>query len=405
MRTYKYALGITSQIAFCSVPFRLDSYSACQFSCTYCFAKARGGHRGSGTLATLNVQALRQRLNRITSGVINSAIDEFFERRIPIQIGGMTDPFPAVEATSGVTRAVLEVLGGQDYPFLLSTSSSLNSLVEPAAFLSGRNGYIRFSVVGAGLQLRARLQRTDGNYWSQLRAIEQLRARGVAVGIRIQPIIPGHEEAVSALASELRDVGVSDVTLEYLKLPLESSGDIYLRLQRVLPPEVFALYQRPDAQVVGRERTLPLAYRAVELKKLKAEFNSRGFVVGLGDNEFMLLGDTSSCCNSASRYLRNATFFTHNVPGVVRAAKRGALISFDDVRSHWSPTTNVGTYMNSRSRLRHFGGRWSDTFGEIWNSAALYRPSFFGGIIPETVLDRSGNRIFRFNKDQWLPVG
>lgn len=405
MRTYKYALGITSQLAFCSVPFRLDSYSACQFSCTYCFAKARGGHRGSGTFASVNVQALRQRLNRVTAGVINSAVDEFFDRRIPIQIGGMTDPFPSVEAKVGVTRAVLELLGEYDYPFLLSTSSSLKSLVEPAAFLNGRNGYIRFSVVGAAQDLRARLQRTDGNYWSQLRAIEALRARGVAVGVRIQPIVPGHEEAVCALASELSDVGVSDVTLEYLKLPLESSGDIYLRLQRVLPSEVFELYRRPDAQVVGRERTLPLAYRAAGLKKIKAVFNSQGFVVGLGDNEFMLLGDTSSCCNSASRYLRNATFFTHNVPGVVRAANKGALILFDDVRSHWSPSTNVGTYMNSRSRLRDFGGRWSDFFGDIWNSGALYGPTFFGGIVAEAARDRFGNRMFRFVEDQWLPAG
>jgi hypothetical protein len=235
--------------------------------------------------------------------------------------------------------------------------------------------------------------------------MEGLRARGVAVGVRIQPIIPGQEEAVTTLAQELSNVGISDVTLEYLKLPLERAGNVYLRLLRVLPSEVFTLYHHPDAQVIGRERILPLAYRAAGLQKIKSVFNSCGFVVGLGDNEFTLQGDTSSCCNSASRYLRNAAFFTHNVPGVFRAAKKGALVSLDDARSHWSPKTNVGTYMNSRSRLRDLDRRWSDAFGDIWNGAALYRPSFFSGITPETVRDRAGNRMFRFNKEQWLPIG
>lgn len=43
-KEYTNSLSLTSQFSFCGLPFRLDTYSGCSFSCAYCFARIRGGN-------------------------------------------------------------------------------------------------------------------------------------------------------------------------------------------------------------------------------------------------------------------------------------------------------------------------------------------------------------------------
>ena len=84
---YKYYLALTSQLPFCSVPLRLDTYNSCQFSCSYCFAKARGGAPISGATSEASHSALRQRLSRASEGAPKGAVEEFLQQRIPHTTG------------------------------------------------------------------------------------------------------------------------------------------------------------------------------------------------------------------------------------------------------------------------------------------------------------------------------
>ena len=108
-KNYKHALSITSQLPFCSVPLRLDTYSDCQFSCAFCFAKSRGGNLGNAPRTIANIGAIGNRLKRIAAGTIRSALDEMLEKRVPIQFGGMTDPFSPWELKIKATAEALKL--------------------------------------------------------------------------------------------------------------------------------------------------------------------------------------------------------------------------------------------------------------------------------------------------------
>lgn len=90
---YRYFISLTSQLPFCGIPFRLDSYSRCQFGCRYCFASARGGAASPEKIAGGNVTALRRKFQRVAKGKPTTAIEEMLMARIPLHFGGMTDPF------------------------------------------------------------------------------------------------------------------------------------------------------------------------------------------------------------------------------------------------------------------------------------------------------------------------
>ena len=402
MNTYKYSIGITSQLPFCSVPFRLDIYNRCQFSCAYCFAKARGGHRGKSSMRVVNTDALAARLRRVGSGVIKSTVDEFFSRRIPLQIGGMSDPFSPVEAKTGAAFAVLKLMKKYNYPILISTSTRNQVRSDIDEILPELNLFYRVSVVGGDRRIRASLQTVDGDDKDLLRRIEALVARGVAVGVRIQPIIPGFEKGVIALGRSLLDAGVRDVTFEYLKFPLEQDTHIANSLNRLLPEATLRMYRADCSDRIGRERVINSKYRGAGLKALKQHFNKMGFRVGIGDNDYMLFGDTESCCNSASLYLKGANYFESNIPGHAKKKGWGETIALGDIASEWVPLTNVGTYLNSQSRLRKQGlGSWPAVIDEMWESNNIYSPTFFKGVTKTGDVDDQGRSVYVLTRAVW----
>src|SRR6266851_10324906 len=136
---YKHYIGITSQIGFCQVPLRLDAFNQCSFSCSYCFAKARGGYRGDRTIQIARAQNLEERFRRIQEGLISSAVDEFLSRKIPIQFGGMTDPFSSFEQKGGAALKLLQVLAIHKYPTLISTKSAMLSNLAYVNLLAAGN--------------------------------------------------------------------------------------------------------------------------------------------------------------------------------------------------------------------------------------------------------------------------
>jgi len=62
---------------------------------------------------------------RVKKGVIASALDEFLARCVPIQLGGLQDPFTPREEQFGVTLEILKILKEEEYPTIISTKGSV----------------------------------------------------------------------------------------------------------------------------------------------------------------------------------------------------------------------------------------------------------------------------------------
>jgi DNA repair photolyase len=125
MDYYSTPFSITSQFAFCGLPLRLDTYRGCGFSCSYCFARNRGGNLPDQGIRPANIETIRRVFSRSLQDGGPGVISEFLRRRIPIHLGGMSDPLQPAEERYQVTLTTLELLRQNSYPTVLSTRSAL----------------------------------------------------------------------------------------------------------------------------------------------------------------------------------------------------------------------------------------------------------------------------------------
>jgi DNA repair photolyase len=163
-KLYKHALSVSGQLFFCAAPIRLDAYDGCEFGCVYCFSRRRARRWASPGIHEASSQALAKRFERVKAGNLASALDEFLAERVPLQLGGLHDPFTPRESRRGVTRQLLEVLRIYEYPVLISTKGDI--VVEPTylALLKEMNVVVRFSAAGVADKFRASIDRRCSSY-------------------------------------------------------------------------------------------------------------------------------------------------------------------------------------------------------------------------------------------------
>lgn len=396
--TYKYYLAITSQLSFCSVPLRMDTYSSCQFSCSYCFSKSRGGAAASREKQEINPEALRKRLVRAKSGNGCGAVEEFLARQVPVQLGGMNDPFSPWEKVRKRTYETLRVLSDFDYPTIISTKGTLIAEQKYLDVLSSGNFYVRVSASLAGGVVVQKLERGVPTFEERLAVIAKLAKLGIPVSLRLQPIVPGEEEHMAAVVRAASNVGTCHISAEYLKLPLERRSTQAICLQEALP-DIYRRYRDAKARRIGREFVLPSARKKDGLFELQKETRSAGMSYGFADNEFLHLNRFESCCNGADLYLRNARFFGANILGIIKRQVHSNKILFRVEEDEWIPSSSVFSHLNSRSRGNKTAlapaARYVDFLRSKWNSSQWRGgPSSFWGIGDSGEVDGAGNKIF-----------
>lgn len=401
MSAYEHAIAITSQLPFCSVPLRLDAYNQCQFSCAFCFSKARGGNVEQTGLQFANSTALAARLKRVANGDVRSGLDEFLHKRVPIQFGGMNDPFGPWERERGIGLQLLRILADADYPTLISTKSTLLAEGDYRAALRAGNFYVRQSLTALPAPHLRRIERGTPSTDERLKTTETISSDGVAVSIRLQPIFLGYEEEAEKSLSGISAAGAVHVSTEYLKWPIETGSKEFDRLSSVFP-EMLAAYRTLGAHRIGREYTLPSSVTFPKLASLKRSAESLGLRFGFAETELLHLNAFSACCNASDFVLRDAHFFDATILGLVKKQLNQKLLKFPSKIAQWLPEKSVFRHINSRSRPNDFEGTARERHVEFlrrkWN-ADPWRggPASFLGITNTSTVDAVGNRVYACN--------
>lgn len=114
-------LGVSSNFVGCGNCFRLDSYKGCSFGCKYCFANNRsGGYVHDFRVGS--VDRLRTRMRKaIDLGDRNNLVNDMIGCRVPLHLGGMSDPLQDCEFKYGITLGYLGVSREYGYPINIST--------------------------------------------------------------------------------------------------------------------------------------------------------------------------------------------------------------------------------------------------------------------------------------------
>jgi len=342
-----------------------------------------------------------ERLRRVSDGNINSGVDEFLSRRIPLQFGGMTDPFSSLESKHRTALDHLEVLAKYKYPTLVSTKS--DAIVEPAyvdQFLAG-NFLIRFSVSVVRSATRGRIEKGTPSSSVIFRTIERLAHLGIDCAVRFQPVIPGHECVAFELVRDAARAGARHVTFEYLKLPIDDLDSPICQLPGLAGETLLNFYRRSGSTIQGRELVLPAHYKTAFLSEIGSFARQLRLSVGFGDNEFLPYSDGNSCCNGADLYLKGLNLFQANPASLIRRTKKGDEIVFDDLLKEWQPKSNIGSYLNSRVRTKStVQSDWRNQLERQWSPGAIYAPDFFHGVEGTGTNDRVGRPIFVRTQDR-----
>jgi len=397
--SYKHFISITSQLPFCSTPIRLDAYNSCQFGCTYCFAKSRGGNIASSKAELAKADLLSSRLRRVSKGNVSSALDEFLFMRVPIQFGGMSDPFSPWEEKHRATLRLLEVLKDFDYPTIISTKGTLFASDEYARLMRDGNFYVRVSITGAAHRVAGHLEAGVPDISSRLNALGRLASMGIPTSVRLQPIIPGHESSAAELLYGLAATGVRHVSGEYLKLPVEHSRSQSLSLERSLPG-IRQSFERLGAVRVGREYVLPAQSKIIGHELLETTATELGLVYGYADNEFLLRNRFSACCNASDLFLRNASVFRSNILGILKSTKDAEAVKLSWLPETGLPAFPLDTYLNSRSRPKVAPGtsskeRWIALLRGKWNSSGWRGgPASFWMVEDTNEVDQNGDKVY-----------
>lgn len=399
--TYKHALSVTGQIYFCAAPVRLDSYDTCQFSCTYCFSRDRSRTWASKGVHQASPTALRRRLERVERGEIRSAVDEFLSQRVPLQLGGLQDPFTPMEADRGVTKDLLNVLRDFGYPTLISTKGALPTTEPYLSILADMNVVVRLSAAGIAEPLRKVVEPRTNGFSATIEAITRLSGRGIACGLRIQPIFPGFEDEALEMASVAASVGVNQLSFEFLKIPGESVGTEIAATSRALGYDIFKRMRDHGVVRLGPDWTLSRDAKRPFVRRARHLSHSLGVKFGAGDTEFIPWSDGNGCCGASELTQPGASHFAGNFVGAIRAslARSDKKVRFDSLLDVWSPEHSIGNYMDWRRRLsaeqRDGRSDWLAFMARRWNGGkSPYSPSFFDGVLPTEETDAAGFRIY-----------
>ena len=117
----------TGEIADCSLPLTLDTYSNCSFGCVYCFSQyQRGIGKGKEEYKNKLVKCINvDKVKKIFSGEdTKSQFYKYVKDKRPIQYGGLSDQFDGYEKKYGQTYELLKYLREIDYPICFSTKSA-----------------------------------------------------------------------------------------------------------------------------------------------------------------------------------------------------------------------------------------------------------------------------------------
>ena len=288
---YENQIGLTSQFRFCGNCFRIDTYRGCDHGCKYCFANNRMA-RGFGGVNNMQLGDHTKIENTFKAAFENRGDTknlsvELLRARVPLHLGGMSDPFQKREALRGLTLKFLRLANMFKYPVVISTKAGCVPDYEYWNVLNPKLHTFQISLIGTDPVWVGKFESTSPPPAERIHFIKELKKRGFWVSIRIQPLLD-LDQADAVLKAVHKHIDYC--TIEHLKLPkfndkiwdsvLEHLSTEYKMLLRASP-------NKPEFELNSRVKLDNILF-------LKGKYPDVKF--GCGDNDLHEYSDSLNCC-------------------------------------------------------------------------------------------------------------
>lgn len=293
---------ITSQIDVCPIPFKYDTYTGCENGCRYCFARQL-------------IEFSRRKSDRSPDRVEPTNIEDFFkfwnskkedpehmfiQERIPLKIGGFSDPFPSIEIQQRNTFRALKFLDEYDYPVhILTKNPSL--LCEYLDKFDNPNWSIGVSIFTLDEKTKTEVEPNSPKIEDRLKSIKIISDCGYHVMVKIQPVVyPIILRELDNMIDVFSSSGAWAFNTESLKIRMSdfpNTKEYFNEMNKPLGYDVRDFYRR-NGKSEGIDTTLSghlkMNYirKCIELSKV---YKIKYFVA---DNNMGKLGDGPECCGT-----------------------------------------------------------------------------------------------------------
>jgi DNA repair photolyase len=208
------------------VPFRfsINPYRGCEHGCAYCYA--RPGHEMLGMNAGLDFET-RILVKHEAPALLRAELARDGWSGEMISISGVTDCYQPAERQFQLTRGCLQVMLEARQPVGIVTKNVLVlrdlDVLQPMAVR--RLAHVYISLTTLDNELARTMEPRTATPQARLRAIRELAAAGVPVGVMVAPIIPG-----------LNDCEIPDILKAAREAGAQTAGYLLLRLPWAVRP-------------------------------------------------------------------------------------------------------------------------------------------------------------------------
>lgn len=329
----------------------------------YCYANSRqGNYKSNFDIADFNI--IEQMFKKaFDSNKKSKNINiELLKNKVPLHLGGMSDPFQSREWAFNITYKLLELSNEYQYPLIISTKCA-NLPQKYWDILNPNIHAFQISLIGYHEDFIRKYEINTPTPTERIEFIKLLKSKGFWVGLRLQPLID-IEEAI-LLIKNIEKYNINYITVEHLKIPVDNKkikdlfGDIFEKYKFYKPKQ-------------GRAYEIPREIKVENINKIKSITNTP---IGVGDNDLHELSDTRCCCgidtinNNFSNWLKyNYTYF---VTGNIE----------DNI---WYPKSNCRSVFNSNDRI-------NKEFRTVKDYVDFYCKNFQYSILTFKIINKNNN--------------
>jgi DNA repair photolyase len=169
-----------SLLCTCPAKLSLNPYTGCSHGCLYCYAASYIPRFSQCRPKADLLKRLAREAARISPGTL-------------VALSNSSDPYPPQETDLRLTRGCLQILKDRDLSIQVVTKSHL--VAEDAEILAGMLACVAITLTTLKDGVCRRLEPGAPLPGRRLDAMTRLAKRGIAVSARIDPIIPGINDA------------------------------------------------------------------------------------------------------------------------------------------------------------------------------------------------------------------
>lgn len=325
-------IKFTSQIFFCPYCLSLDLYKGCPHKCAYCFAQTDHGEilkvgMKNGVKLFSFDKAIRYMNGENKTN--KNYLQHFIEKKQPLHIGGMADPFPyGVEEQTKHALSFIKAV--KEYPCIFSTK---NPPLEYAKDFAKGNHIIQFSSIG-DMKYDARISAIEPglpDFTTRFKRLKRLKPSLQKVIVRFQPFIPfiWNYDNLNHFLDKIAFVADA-VTIEFLKKPVAEKWGVF---SKAIGFDIGDFFKRCGT-IDQTDKVFDVSYRYEMLKLLKKMIKDRGMEFYSAENYFRDIGDGPACCGISEKdgdlFQSKLTYCLNNM--LFKAKKEGSFC-WDDIEA------------------------------------------------------------------------